>query len=401
MLRGFCNRPLATPRDKTRRSKLIETLYQFIMRAALVLACGNALLYAQAPGGAAKPQPDVLIFTDGEKLVGQLKSAKGDSVVFKSDMAGEVTVAWSKIQELRTARPFAVIGKNAKLRKHTDVSQVPQGNVDMTDQKIAVQAAAGAPRTVPVADAGFVVGQPEFDKAMNHNGGFFEDWGGAVTAGASVVQATQEAHTFTGGIALARTEPAESWLNPSNRTLFDFGAAYGRVSQPGLPDIKTAIYHGDAEEDKYFSPRVFGFVQAAFDHNYSQGLDLQQMYGGGLGWTAYKTGAAELDVKAAMSYIHQGFSDSGSNESLVGSTFAEIYTRKFKHGILLNEQISFTPAWNDTSAYFATGTVGLTLPVHKRLSMAVTSADTFLNDPPPGFRKNSFQFTVGLTYALK
>jgi hypothetical protein len=380
---------------------LTGNLQQLILRAALVAVCGSVRLYSQAPAGAAKPQPDVLIFTDGEKLIGQLKSAKGDSVVFKSDMAGEITVAWSKIQELRTARPFAVIAKNAKLRRHADVSQVPQGDVVMTDQKIAVEAAAAAPRTVPVGDAGFLVAQPDFEKAMNREAGFFHDWGGTVTAGASIVQATQAAYTYTGGIALVRTEPTESWMDPSNRTLFDFSAAYGKVSQPGLPDIKTAIFHGDAEEDKYFSPRLFGFGQAAFDHNYSQGLDLQQMYGGGLGWTAYKTGVAELDLKAAVSYIHQGFSDSAANESLIGSTFAEIYTRKFQHGILFNQQFSTTPAWNDTNAYFATGSISLTLPVHKRFSMALTSADTFLNDPPPGFRKNSFQFTAGLTYALK
>jgi hypothetical protein len=380
---------------------LTRNLQQLILRAALVAACGTARLYSQAPAGAAKPQPDVLIFTDGEKLIGQLKSAKGDSVVFKSDMAGEITVAWNKIQELRTSRPFAVIAKNAKLRRHADVSQVPQGDVVMTDQKIAVEAAAGAPRTVPVGDAGFLVAQPDFEKAMNREAGFFHDWGGTVTAGASIVQATQAAYTYTGAIALVRTEPTESWMDPSTRTLFDFSAAYGKVSQPGLPDIKTAIFHGDAEEDKYFSPRLFGFGQAAFDHNYSQGLDLQQMYGGGVGWTAYKTGAAELDLKAAVSYIHQGFSDSAANESLIGSTFAEIYTRKFQHGILFNQQFSTTPAWNDTDAYFATGSISLTLPVHKRFSMALTSADTFLNDPPPGFRKNSFQFTAGLTYALK
>jgi hypothetical protein len=373
---------------------------QLILRAVIVAACGSSLLYAQAPP-AAKPQPDVLIFTDGEKLIGQLQSAKGDSVVFKSDMAGEITVPWSKIQELRTARPFAVIGKNTKLRRHADVSQVPQGGVVMTDQKIAVQPAAGAPQTVPVADAGFVLGEPEFQKAINREAGFFQDWGGTVTLGASIVQATQEAQTVTGGIALVRTEPTENWMDPSTRTLFAFSAAYGKISQPGTPDIKTDIIHAGLEEDKYFSPRVFGFGQAAFDHNFSQGLDLQQMYGGGLGWTAYKTGAAELDLKAAVSYIHQGFSDAAVNESLIGSTFAEIFTRKFQHGILLNEQISATPAWNDTSAYFATGSIGLTLPVHKRLSVALVSSDTFLNDPPPGFRKNSFQFTAGLTYALK
>jgi hypothetical protein len=380
---------------------MIVRLQQFIVRAALAAACGNALLHAQAPAATAKPQPDVLIFTDGEKLIGQLESAKGDSIVFKSDMAGEITVAWSKIQELRTSRPFAVIGKNEKIRRHSDVSQVPQGNVAMTDQKIAIQPAAGAPRSVPVADAGFLVAQPDFEKAINRNAGFLEDWGGAVTAGVSLVEATQKSETFTGGIALVRTEPTESWMDPSDRTLLGFSAAYGKISQPGVPDIKTAIDHGYAEEDKYFSPRLFGFGQATFDHNYSQGLDLQQMYGGGLGWTAYKTAGAELDLKAAVSYIHQGFGESAASESLIGSTFGETYTQKFQHGILLNEQISATPAWNDTSAYFATGSVSLTLPVHKRLSMSLASLDTFLNDPPPGFRKNSFQFTAGLTYVLK
>jgi hypothetical protein len=364
-------------------------------------AFGSTLLYSQAPAGGTKPEPDVLIFTDGEKLIGQLKSAKGGSVVFKSDMAGEVTVDWSKIQELRTSHPFAVIGKDAKLRKHMDISQVPEGKLTMADKKIAVQPAAGAPRTVPVAEAGFVVEQPAFEKAINGNDSFLKDWGGAVTAGISLVQATQTSRTYTGGIGLVRAVPSETWLNPSSRTLLDFNAAYGKVTQPGLPNIKTAIYHADAEEDLYFSPRLFGFGQAAFDHNFSQGLNLQQNYGGGLGWTALKTGAAELDVKAAASYIHQSFSASTSNQSLIGTTFAEIYTRKFKHGVLLNQQISFTPAWNNTNAFFGTATVGLTLPVHKRLSVGITSLDTFLNDPPPGFKKNSFQFSAGLNYALK
>ncbi len=380
---------------------MIKELKEFIIRATLVTACGSALLYSQAPGGAAKPQPDVLIFTDGEKLIGQLKSAKGNSVTFKSDMAGEMTVDWSKIQELHTSHPFAVIGKNAKLIRHGDVSQVPQGNLTMTDQKIAVQGAAGAAQTVPVADAGFVLGQPEFVNAIDKSDSFVKDWGGAVTAGVNVVQATQEAHTFTGAIALIRSEPTESWLPPSSRTLLGFSATYGRESQPGQPDIKTAIYHAGAEEDKYFSPRLFVFGQAAFDHNYSQGLDLQDMFGGGLGWTAYKTGAAELDLKAAASYIHQSFDISTSNQSLVGATIAEIYTEKFKHGILLNEQIAVTPAFNNSNAFFATGSMGLTLPVHKRLGVSLTSLDTFLNDPPPGFKKNSFQFSAGLTYALK
>ena len=380
---------------------MIEKLKRFVVSVAGAAVLGGVLLHAQAPKTPAKPQPDVLIFTDGEKLIGRLKSATNKSVVFNSDMAGDVTVEWSKVQELQTARPFAVIAKNTKLGKHTDVSHIPQGKITVADQKINVQPAAAAPRTLPVADTGYVVDQPEFDKAIHHQAGLFEDWGGSVTAGVSLVEATQNSETFTGGIGLVRTEPTESWLNPSNRTIIDFSTAYGKVTQTGLATIKTDIYHADAEEDKYFSPSLFGYAQTAFDHNYSQGLDLQQMYGGGIGWTVYKTGAVELDLKGAMSYVHQGFESAASNESLVGSTFTESFTRKFQHSILLTEQLTATPAWNDTSAYFGSASVTLALPVHKRLGVAIGSVDTFLNDPPPGFKKNSFQLTVGLTYALK
>ena len=372
------------------------------LAAALAAACASATAYAQASGAGSKPEPDVLVFTDGEKLIGQLVRAKGGSVTFKSDMAGEITVDWKKIQELRTSHPFAVIPKNVHLAKHVDTGQVPEGNLTMHDQKIEVQTAAGAaPHAVPVADAGFVVGQPEFEKAINGEEGFFRDWGGTVTAGVSLVEATQKADTFTGSISLVRVEPSENWLNPSNRTLFDFSGSYGKVSQPGVPDIKTDIVHVDAERDEFFSARLFGFGQIALDHNFSQGLDLQQLYGGGLGWTAVKTGTQEFDLKASVDYIHQNFQISASNQSLVGSTFAEIYTRKLGHGVVFNEQISVLPAWNNSRAYSATGLASLSLPVHKRFSLAVSSLDTFLNDPPPGFKKNSFQFTTGLTYALR
>jgi hypothetical protein len=234
-----------------------------------------------------------------------------------------------------------------------------------------------------------------------HHLGFVEGWNGAIAAGASLVEATQKSITFTASIGLIRTVPTEDWLDPRNRTTVDFSTSYGQVTQPGTPTVKTSIYHADAERDEYFTGRVYGFGQLAYDHNFSQGLDLQQAYGGGVGWTVIKSANQTLDVKAAMTYIKQQFEDSGNNQNLVGSTFAEGYHRTLAHGILLSEQISATPAWNNTKAYTASGGAGLAIPVFKRLSVAMSALDTFLNDPPPGFKKNSFQFTTGITYSLK
>jgi hypothetical protein len=71
-------------------------------KSAAFLLCAGVVttfnLYGQTSTSPAAGK-DVLIFTDGEKLIGHLESATSASVVFKSDMAGTVTVDWSKIQD--------------------------------------------------------------------------------------------------------------------------------------------------------------------------------------------------------------------------------------------------------------------------------------------------------------
>lgn len=74
----------------------------------------SADLYAQADQ---KPEPDVVVFPNGEKLIGHFESFSKGSAKFKSDTLGEVTVDLSKVQELHTSARFAVIRKDVKLAR--------------------------------------------------------------------------------------------------------------------------------------------------------------------------------------------------------------------------------------------------------------------------------------------
>jgi hypothetical protein len=359
-----------------------------------------ALAALVSAGVGLSQEPDVLIFTNGEKLIGHLKRSDGNAVIFKSDMAGEVKVEWSKIKEFHSAQRFAVIRKDMPIHRHPDPSTIPQGVVNMTDQKLEVNPGEGRPpQTIPVAEAADVITASDFQKDIGH-AGLLQDWKGAVTGGVSLVVSTQKSRTFTGGFHFVRTSPSADWLAPRNRTIFDFGASYGKITQPGVEDVKTEIYHFGAERDEFISHRVFGFGQAIYDHNFSQGLDLQQAYGGGLGWTALKTDTRELDLKGSITYIRQSFAQSKNNQNLIGATIGENYNQKFAHGILFVEQLAFTPAFNNSNAYSGIGSATLTVPAYKRFNLSLGIVDSFLNDPPPGFKKNSFQFTTGVTYTL-
>ena len=85
---------------------------------------------------------------------------------------------------------------------------------------------------------------------------------------------------------------------------------------------------------------------------------------------------------------------------LIGSTLTEVYTRKWGK-LQFNEKLLADIAWNNASAFSASGTSSLRLPVYKRLAFSVSTIDNFLNNPQIGYRKNSFQFTTGFALNLK
>jgi hypothetical protein len=207
-----------------------------------------------------------------------------------------------------------------------------------------------------------------------------------------------------------RAIPAVPFLPARNRTAFDLQETYGKLTSPVIPPpstptpaavTETSIFHADAERDEYFSARFFALGQTAFDHNYSQGLNFQQVYGGGIGWTAIKSARQQFDIKASMQYEKQAFQTASSNQDLVGSTISETYRRTLPRKLVFAESASILPAWNNTSAYSANVSAGLVMPVFRRLSLTVTTTDNFLNNPSAGFNKNSFQFVTAASYTLK
>lgn len=368
--------------------------------ASLLLALTAASVLTSAQQLASN-QPDSMMLKDGEKLIGAVEHADASALTFKSSALGELTITWDKIQEVHSARRFAVIPKTVKLQRKGDEGKVPVGEITVQDQKVQLSGTtpSGVPQTVPVSDVSGIVDQAAFENAFRASS-FTQGWKGGATGGISLTEATQKNESFTGAINLTRTTPDVSWLDIRSRTLIDFNSAYSQLTQPATPMVKTSLIHFDAEQDWYLNPRLFAFGSGAIDHSYSQGLRLQQTYGGGVGFVAIKRASQELDLKVSADYIEQRF-EVGTSDNLIGSQFGETYTRKFVHGILLNEQGSFTPSWNDTNAYSSILTAGLTFPVYHRLGFTIGALDDFINNPPPAFKKNSFQLTIGATYAFK
>ncbi len=380
----------------------------------------------QAPAAAAAAKPDVkpadvLIFANGDRLTGKLESVTAGNVVFDSDMAGKLTISIDKIKELKSGAQFALLRKGDQVGK----THVPEGTVEVADGNLTLtpspsQQPDQPPAVVPAKDVNYLIDQPTFDKEANHKAGFRTGWGGTLTGGANIERSTTTGTTLSAGLALVRAIPTVPWMLPRNRTTVDIQESYGKLSTPVIPPttpptpasvVLTNIFHADAERDEYFSPRLYALGDVSFDHNYGQGLEFQQVYGGGIGYTAIKNAKQELDLKVDVHFERQQYITTPVNGSvittfttpsvdLIGTTFFEGYRRNLPRKILFTETLDVLPAWNTPKDYSANLNASLSLPVFKRLSATVSVADNFLNDPAEYYKKNSFQFITGVTYVL-
>ncbi|HEX4006986.1 MAG TPA: DUF481 domain-containing protein [Acidobacteriaceae bacterium] len=380
-----------------------------LLLAPLSMACGAEDKKAPAP------EPDVLVLANGDTLHGTFVKEVSGTVTFHSDALGDLNVAWAKIQSLHVSEKVAVLSKTMTAHGKQAAEQIPAGPLDATNATVTVHAEGGAaPAPIPVKDAQYIVDKATLDKQLTSSPGFFTGWNGSATAGATLVSATQNQYTVSGSLGLMRVVPTVSWLDTRNRTSTDFSGSFGKITQPAYTSggvytpastTKATIMHFDAERDQYVSPRFYALAQTALDHNYGQDLNLQQIYGGGMGWTVIKTPMQEADLKATVQYEKQDFiAGTGStDQNLIGSTFAASYLRKQKL-VTWTQEVAYIPAWNDTRAYSVNETNTFAFPAYKNFAFSVGTLDSYLNDPPatePPTKRNSFQFTMGLTYAIK
>jgi hypothetical protein len=109
----------------------------------------------------------------------------------------------------------------------------------------------------------------------------------------------------------------------------------------------------------------------------------------------------KLELKGDIHYERQEFYPPGVSENLIGANIGEIYMQKLGRGLVLNETGVVQPAFNNSSAFTAQAIAGLLFPAYKNLGFNLGTQDNYINNPPAGYKNNTFQFTAGLTYSFK
>jgi hypothetical protein len=386
--------------------------FTFTIMWAVLAVCGTPA-YAQT----AKAGVDTITLINGDQLTGKLGKVVYGTVSFHNDVLGDLSIPLTKIKAMHTAEAFAAGAKDQYLTKKNVAMKIPVGGIALEDDTLKIMLPKGEVQSFPAKDIGFLLEEQAFQRELHNESDFLYGWYGTATLGATVVKATNSAQTYTGTVALVRAIPTIAGLPAGSKTILNLSGTYGLAKDPLIvsgDDVfqtasvtKTDILHGDLEYDKFFTPMIFGLLNGSADHNFGNGLELQQSYGAGIGWAILRSPQNDLAVRAILQYEQQQFYNgitSGLGTptvNLVSASIGETWSRTFPHNVKFNEYVTLNPTFNVVRAYSAVAGTSLLFPVYKNLNFSVSGTDNYLGDPPEGFQRNTFQFTSGISYTLK
>jgi putative salt-induced outer membrane protein YdiY len=346
---------------------------------------------------------DQVTLKNGDRFTGKVVKSDGKTLVLHTDAAGDITIQFAAIQDIKTDEELHVSLKGGK----TAVCPVTT-----TDGKIEIATKTTGTVEAPKDDVTLIRNDAEqlaYDKSLHP--GLAHGWNGGANVGFSIARGNSE----TENLALA--------LNAVHPTLNDkimlYLSSINTQNNLATPSTVANLVQGGFRYDRNLNPKLFVFGAADFTSNALQFLDLRQVYSGGFGFHAIASDTTTLDFLGGVNYTHETYSNGteipptppsttptgvfesyGQTNRFVALTLGEELDHKFGKSTVLTENSYFYPNLQQTGEYRWTLNVGTVTKISKWLGWQNQFGDIFVSNPPTGAKKNDVVLTTGLNIAF-
>ena len=333
---------------------------------------------------------DQIVLKNGDRLTGTITKSDGDTLLIKTDLAGDVTVQWPAVQGITSTQPLHVATKDGK---------TVVGAVTTTDGTLAVSTPANGTVNVDRANVTALRSDAEqaaYDKSLRP--ALWEGWTGGATVGFALTGGNSEtkslAIAFTGDRKTTHDE-----ISMYTNTVYNTNDAAGAV-----PHVTANATQGGARYSRNLTKQVFGYGAADFQTDALQTLNLRSVLGGGLGYHLINTSKTTLDLLAGLNYTRENYVALSRN--FVAASVGEELMRKLGATTVLTEKMYVFPDLSNTGQYRATFNFGTVTKISKWLGWQNAFGDIYVTNPPAdpttGFRPklNDLQLTTGLNFSF-
>ena len=330
-----------------------------------------------------RPSADQIILKNGDRMTGNIVKKDGDSLTVKSELFGVITMAWDKVDSVKTDTPVTVL--DSGWQKRRGYSSLANGTVNVVSP--------AAKETVPAADVAAIRNADE-QKAFERleHPGWPQLWAGTGTVGWSGSKGNAETLTFTTGITAQR-------VTRTDKTTIYFNSIKASAFSSGKNSNTAQAVRGGVAYDHNLSSRVFINTFNDYEYDKFQSLDLRFVLGGGFGFHAIKTDRSLLDILAGADYNHSSFSTPATTQS-AEAFFGDDYTHKIGKLATFNQTARMFNDLTTTGNYRVNFDAGASVKVMSWLNWNLAVSDRYLSNPAPGRKANDILYTTGLGFTF-
>jgi putative salt-induced outer membrane protein len=333
---------------------------------------------------------DQITMKNGDRLTGTIEKSDDKSLVIKTEFAGEVTVDWSAIQDVKSDQALHVGLKDGK---------TVVGRVSTVDGKIEVST-QGAGKVDAPKDTVTVMRSDSEQRAWEkqQHPTLLQGWNGGINVGFGLTAGNSETKNLALGLNGIRTGLHDKL------TLYAASVYSTNGLAPEAIRVTANTNRGGARYDRDITPRLFGFGNADFATDALQDLNLRQVFGGGLGWHAIKGDSTTLDLLGGIAYTRENYTQVAPLPRLIHSFVAGQIGDEFMHKLgkatVITQRAYFFPDFQNSGEYRATFDFSTVTKFNKWLGWQNTFGDVYVTNPPSAKKKNDIVFTTGLNISF-
>ena len=333
---------------------------------------------------------DQVVLKNGDRLTGSIQKSDEKALVLKTEFAGDVTIQWTAIQELKSEQPLYVGLKEG---------ETVLGSVATVDGKLAITTkSAGTVETPKEAVVAMRNDTEQSAWRKQQHPGFLEGWNGGVNVGFGLTSGNSETKNLALSFNGIRTGLHDKL------TLYA-GSVYSTNDlAPSATRVTANTNRGGARYDRDVTPRFFGFVNADFSTDALQDLNLRSLFGGGLGVHVIKRDTTTLDILGGIAYTRENYTQVAPLPHLIHSFAAaqagEELMHKLGKATVITQRAYLFPDFNQGGEYRATFDLATVTKINKWMGWQNSFGDVYVTNPPTGKKKNDVVFTTGLNISF-
>ena len=361
-------------------SKLIpvpeETLRSVHIALPLLLAFASVTALA-----------DQVRFKNGDQLTGEILKSDANNLLMSTKVAGEVTVSWPEIQELRSDLPLHIVLANGKELV---------GRMTTRDGRLEIAIGVGVTVEAPMESVVALRNNSEqsaYEKSQHRS--LLRHWDGGVDAGFELTRGNSKTRNFRFAFAAARKVSRQE-MTVYAESLYSIDDVAG-----ASPHVSANENRGGARFDHDFaSSRFFVFANTDFMTDSLQDLNLRSVVGGGIGHHIVDRDNVTLNLLGGANFTRENYAEVQRN--LAAGQVGEELTLKLGKNTSLTQNLAFFPALtrNDRGNYRSNFSLGTITKISKWLGWQNDFSDVYVTNPPAGKKQNELVFTSGLHLAF-